>query len=210
MFTISLDEMRVAFEKLGRKAAEAGKVIDLCVYGGSCLMMVSNFRVSTADVDAVATTDQGFIDAAAAAIASELSWPPDWLNDGVRTFLSPNVEGPQGHALSGTYPSEQEPGLRVYTPTAEYMLAMKLMAMRIDEYGDTGKDLEDILNLMSVVGIGSRADLIAIATDYYPEARTSAKLHLSADALIAQGRLLEETRREPARYADRGGRGHGR
>ena len=66
-------------------------------------------------------------------IAIQRGWPEDWLNDGVRTYLSPNVEAPDVHLLTGTYPSEDRPGLRVYVPRPEYMLAMKLMALRVDE-----------------------------------------------------------------------------
>jgi hypothetical protein len=50
-----------ALDELGQIAHEAGSVIDVAVYGGSCLMLVSNFRISTADADAVTATDQGFL-----------------------------------------------------------------------------------------------------------------------------------------------------
>ena len=43
-----------ALNELGQMAHDAGRVIDIAIYGGSCLMLVSNFRVATADVDAVA------------------------------------------------------------------------------------------------------------------------------------------------------------
>ena len=82
-----------ALDELGQIAHEAGRVIDVAVYGGSCLMLVSNFRIATADVDAVAATDQGFLDSAAQTIAARRGWPRDWLNDGVRSYLSPAVEG---------------------------------------------------------------------------------------------------------------------
>jgi hypothetical protein len=136
-----------ALAELGQLTPDAGRVIDVAVYGGSCLMLVSNFRIATADVDAVAAVDQGFLDTAAQAVATRRGWPRDWLNDGVRTYLSPQVEGFAQHALFRTYPNEQAPGLRVFVPTAEYMLAMKLMALRIDPATDRN-DREDILNLM--------------------------------------------------------------
>src|SRR5262245_22131824 len=115
-------------------------------------MLVSNFRVATADVDAVAAEDQGFIDDAAQTIAVHRCWPRDWLNDGVRAYLSPRVDGFDQHALFRTYPREETPGLRVFVPTAEYMLAMKLMTLRLDP-GGSKSDLEDILNLMQVAGM---------------------------------------------------------
>ncbi len=37
-----------ALNELGQIAYEAGRVIDIAIYGGSCLMLVSNFRVATA------------------------------------------------------------------------------------------------------------------------------------------------------------------
>jgi hypothetical protein len=81
-----------ALNELGQIAYEAGRIIDIAIYGGSCLMLVSNFRIATADVDAVAAEDQGFLDNAAQTIAARRGWPRDWLNDGVRTYLSPHVD----------------------------------------------------------------------------------------------------------------------
>ena len=196
-------DLTEAFADLGLASWSAGKVIDLCIYGGSCLMLVSDFRVSSADVDAVALTDQPFIDRIARDIAIRRDWPEDWLNDGVRTYLSPNVEAPDVHLLTGTYPSEDRPGLRVYVPRPEYMLAMKLMALRVDE-ASGAKDLHDILNLMSVAGVKTKAELIDVAARFYPEARVSAKLRLSADALIAESRNRDSSRHAPPQYFGRG------
>jgi len=133
-----------ALTELGQLAHEAGRVIDVAVYGGSCLMLVSNFRIATADVDAVAADDQSFLDSAAQTIAERRGWPSDWLNDGVRTYLSPLVDGFEQHELFRTYPSEQTPGLRAFVPTPEYMLAMKLMALRLDPGGGRNDLVEQV------------------------------------------------------------------
>ncbi|QXX76376.1 hypothetical protein [Methylovirgula sp. HY1] len=198
---LSINDLQDGLKELGEAAANAGKIIDLAIYGGSCLMLVSNFRVASEDVDAVAATDQPFIDKIAKAIAKRKSWPQDWLNDGVKTYLSPKVDLPDAHTLFATYPSEAKPGLRVFVPTAEYMLAMKLMALRIDEISGN-KDKEDITNLIKIVNIKSKADLIALAAQYYPEAKVSAKLHLAADHLIALSKTPTE-RHEPPEYLGR-------
>ena len=84
---LSVDDLRLGMRDVGTAAAEAGKIIDLAVYGGSCLMLGSNFRKASQDVDAVAATDQSSIDRVAADIAKRRGWPRDWLNDGVRTTL---------------------------------------------------------------------------------------------------------------------------
>src|SRR5262249_12122340 len=156
---------------LGELCVQAGKVIDLAVYEGSWLILVSNFRVSSEDVDAIALQDQAFVDEASHKIAARHGWPEDWLNDGVRTYLSPALEGHQARELLATYPSELKPGLRLYVPTAEYMLAMKLMALRIAP--TEGKDLEDIISLMEVIGLKDKAKVVEFAAQFYPDARIS-------------------------------------
>ena len=93
-------------------------------------------------------------------------------------------------------------GLRVYVPTAEYMLAMKLMSLRIG--GVEGeKDRFDIQNLIAIVGVRSSEDLVALAARYYPEAKVSSKLRVAAAALLG-GAGDKETDREAPRYFDRG------
>jgi len=195
-----------ALHEMGQIAYEAGRVIDIAIYGGSCLMLVSNFRIATSDVDAVATEDQGFIDRAAQLIASRRGWPHNWLNDGVRTYLSPQVDGFEQHMLFRTYPSEESPGLRVFVPTAEYMLAMKLMALRLDTSGGKS-DLEDIINLMQISGMKEKGDILRFASRFYPEARTSGKLMLAIDHLWNEcSRRRERPAHEAPRYLGRSGR----
>ena len=175
---LTAQDLHDAFMELGTRARREGKVIDLAIYGGSALMLASNFRVATQDVDAVAEGGQDTIARLAEDIARVRNWPSDWLNDGVRTYLSPNVNGLQEHhALLHAYPSEQEPGLRVFVPSPEYMLAMKLMAMRIDPTGDKS-DVADILNLIDVVGFTTLEEVIDFAASFYPEAKISARLRL--------------------------------
>ncbi len=198
------EDLEAALTELGALTHDAGKVIDIAIYGGSCLMLASNFRVATKDVDAVALSDQIFIDAATRIIAARHGWPEDWLNDGVRTYLSPLAENLAEHALFRTYPSESRPGLRVFVPSSGYMLARKLMALRIDP-ATAEKDLQDILNLMSVCGLRGKNEILAFAARFYPEARISAKLALAIDDLwklhLERDKLSGN---EPPMYLDRG------
>lgn len=182
MVEFTRDTLIEAFAALGQRAHAAGRVIDIAVYGGSCLMLASNFRRATRDVDAVVATEDAFFRDAARALAAERGWPADWINDGVATYLSPAAPPPQHHDLFRAFPSERECGLRVFVPTAEYMLAMKLMALRSD--GDDGKsDLGDAVALLAVVSPPSRDDIVALAAAFYPEARVSGKLRLALDQL---------------------------
>ena len=201
---LTAQDLHDAFMELGALARREGKVIDLAVYGGSALMLASNFRVATQDVDAVVEGDQRTIARFTAEIARTRGWARDWLNDGVRTYLSPQVEGLAAHhALFRAYPSEQEPGLRVFVPSPEYLLAMKLMAMRLDPAGGKS-DLADILNLMDVVGLTTLDDTIAFVAAFYPEARLSARMQLGLRELWRmQDTPTQEGRHDAPTYLGR-------
>lgn len=193
-----------ALGELGLAARAAGKVIDIAIYGGSCLMLVSNFRVATDDVDAVIEVDRRFLMEAAAELASRRGWPTDWLNDGVRTFLSPRVEPFNDHLFFRAFPSEQAPGLRVFVPTPEYLLAMKLLSLRIDPATDDS-DLADILNLLAIVGLRSKEEIVAFAAGFYPEARVSGRLRLALDRIWREHEAMrEDTSHAPPVYLGRG------
>jgi hypothetical protein len=190
---------------LGVRTRDEGKVIDLAIYGGSALMLASNFRIATQDVDAVAEESQDTITRLAEEIGRIRNWPSDWLNDGVRTYLSPHVDGlREHHALLRAYPSEQEPGLRVFVPSPEYMLAMKLMAMRIDPAGEKS-DVADILNLLDIVGLATLEDVIDFAASFYPEAKISARLRLGIGELWRiKANLTQEGHYATPSYLGRG------
>ena len=116
------------------------------------------------------------------------------------------MDGFEQHTLFRTYPREETPGLRVFVPTAEYMLAMKLMALRLDPGGGKS-DLEDILNLMQIAGLRDKGDILQFASRFYPEARTSAKLVLAVNHLWSEySRRPERPAHETPQYLGRSGR----
>ena len=177
MTVLTRELLEDAFVDLGRRAKAEGKTIDLAVYGGSALILASNFRAATADVDAVAQLDQATVDRLAKEIARDRQWADDWLNDGVRTFLSPSVDGiAQHHGLFRAYPNDDDPGLRVFVPSAEYMLALKLAALRVDP-ARGAKDRDDIKNLLKIVGISTAEEAAAFTAAFFPEYATSSRLY---------------------------------
>jgi hypothetical protein len=60
--------------------------------------------------------------------------------------LSAAETDPTVKRFIGTYPSEDEPGLRVCVPKPEYLLAMKCWAMRVGGV-ETSQDIDDIRRL---------------------------------------------------------------
>lgn len=189
-----------ALEALGEEAVSAGKVIDVAIYGGSSLVLATEFRVSTRDVDAVVRHDEEFVKTAADKVGKKLGLPDDWFNDGVKTYLAP--EDRESVNFYGAFPNEGQPGVRIFIPTPEYLLAMKLMAMRIDEASGK-KDLDDIVKLMSIAVLKQKEDVIGLASRFYPEARISAKLHLSIDHLWQEKERHERERGSPPSWKSR-------
>ena len=58
---LTAQDLHDAFMELGTHARYEGKVIDLAIYDGSALLLASNFRIATQDVDAVVEEDQGTV-----------------------------------------------------------------------------------------------------------------------------------------------------
>ncbi len=73
-----------ALDAIGAAAVAHGTRLDLAVYGGSALMLASNFRFATEDVDiAEVGARPAWLDAVVAEIAARKGWSADWLNEAV-------------------------------------------------------------------------------------------------------------------------------
>lgn len=172
-----------AFERLGELAAAANKRIDISVYGGSALVLTSDFRVSTQDIDAVFEQDRPFIRNAARAVADEFGWPESWINDGVKGFLSSRDSDPEAKSLFRSYPGETGPGVRVFLATPAYLFAMKCLAMRTGG-AERSADTADIRQLAATLGITNAADALKTVTRYYPEGRLSPKTRFGIEEIL--------------------------
>jgi hypothetical protein len=172
------DALLDAFDRIGRAAVQAGAKLQIAVYGGSALMLASNFRFATEDVD-VSKLDHPMPDWLAAVvreIASQNRWQEDWFNDGVAFHLSSLADSAADHLEFGTFPRDGSPvGLVVSVPSAEYLLALKLKAFRIMDPLRGENERLDILNLMRVVGISTAHDAIALLGRYFPLSAASAE-----------------------------------
>src|ERR1700759_1141405 len=110
-----------ALAERGRRAFSAGRTVEIVIYGGSALLLTLNRQINTGDVDAVFEGNKDFVRKVAAEMAEEFGWDENWLNDGVKGWLSKRDSDPEVKALFKTYPSEDTPGLRVYTAKPEYL-----------------------------------------------------------------------------------------
>ena len=172
------DALLDAFDQIGRAAVLAGTKLQIAVYGGSALMIASNFRFATEDVD-VSQLEHPLPDWLAAVvreIAEKNRWQDDWFNDGVAFHLSSLADRSIDHLEFGTFPRDSTPpGLAVSVPSAEYLLALKLKAARIMDPLRGETERLDILNLMRVVGISTVEDAIALLGKYFPVSAASSE-----------------------------------
>lgn len=172
------DALLDAFDEIGRAAVAAGTKLQIAVYGGSALMLASNFRFATEDVDIAEIGGDWpeWLRNVAQRIANERGWSADWLNDGVAFHLSRLASEAADHLEFGTFPRDGSPsGLVVLVPKAEYLLALKLKAMRVVDPIRGDDERRDILNLMEVVGITSIDQAIELLGKYFPVSAASAE-----------------------------------
>jgi len=165
--SFDLAALESALTELGRRSFDAGRTVEIAVYGGSALLLTLNRQISTRDVDAVFEKDKDFVRRLAADMAAEFGWDENWLNDGVKGWLSSIDADPRSKTLFKTFPSEDQPGLRVFVAKPEYLFAMKCRAMRVGGV-DGSSDIADIKLLARAIGITSSKDALALVEQFYP------------------------------------------
>jgi hypothetical protein len=169
------DELIAAFDRVGRAAAANRHHLELAVYGGSALMLASNFRYASEDVDIAELHYPwpGWLQQVIDDIVRENGWAVDWLNDAVTFHLSEKSSRERDHVLVGTFPrTSEDGGLKVYVPSAEYMLALKLKAMRVMDPAKGPQEARDIINLVKVLDLDSPEAAVEVLARYFP--RTAA------------------------------------
>jgi hypothetical protein len=193
-----------AFDLMGTMAAERGLVIEIAVYGGSCLVLASDIRNASADVDAVFLTNRSVVYEIADAVAGRMGFATNWIKEAVRQ-TAPPVGNPEPNLLPfGEYPrgTREAVGLRVHVPTPAYLLAMKIPANRLDdEVLKAQSDQEDSLALMKITGINSREAVLELLKQCYPNVpgiiepqlnpRISVKIDTLMDAYARSNQTLD-------------------
>jgi hypothetical protein len=172
------DALLDAFDTIGRAAARVDVKLQIAIYGGSALMLASNFRFATEDVDVSKLEHPlpAWLQSVVSGIAEKNGWNADWFNDQVAFHLSPLADRAADHLEFGTFPRDgTAAGLEVSVPTAAYLLALKLKAFRITDPVRGETERLDILNLMKIVGISTVEDAITLLGRYFPVSAASSE-----------------------------------
>lgn len=155
---LTRERILAALSILNEKLQAEEVIGEICLFGGTAMVLAFNARLSTRDVDAVFQPPEVFR-RAALEIAEELGLPEDWLNDGVKGYVS--------HAPEYTSDDlPQMPHLRMIRPTAEYLLAMKCMAARSPSYATKG-DREDIVFLLNHLKLKEADAVFKVVEKFY-------------------------------------------
>jgi Nucleotidyltransferase of unknown function (DUF6036) len=158
-----------ALQALGDELTRQGVHGQIFIVGGAAMALAYSTRRVTEDIDAV-FEPKSSIYAAAARVADELGLPEDWLNDAVKGFMP----GEDEHAR----PVPDIAGIEITTASPQYLLAMKLMAMRI------GEDDEDIEVLLRECDLHSAEEALDLLKRMYPSRDPAPKTRFFLERLL--------------------------
>ena len=186
---LSAARIRELLGALDQELARRSVVGEIGLLGGAVMCLVFQAREATRDVDAIFAPTRE-IREAARAVARAHGLPEDWLNDAAKGFVLSSP--PQVQVLD-------LPHLRVWAPTAEYLLAMKCVAARYDTH-----DADDVAFLIRWLGLASPDEVFERITRYYPRERVPAKTRFLVEELLG---MTGETGagRQPESSAGSGG-----
>jgi hypothetical protein len=169
VIVLTTETIRALFLSLNDELASREVLGEVGLCGGAVMCLVFQARSSTKDVDAVFQPTRE-IREAAAIVARDFGIAEDWLNDGAKGFFLSNPPQHEVMELSN---------LRVWAPTAEYMLAMKCVSARFDSH-----DRGDVEFLIRLLGLESPAGIFEVICRYYPRENVPAKTAFFVEEIL--------------------------
>ena len=179
--TLTREAILAALSGLSDELGKQGVTGELCLFGGTVMVLAFTARLATKDVDAIFEPAQ-LVRSAAERVAARQNLPANWLNDGVKGFTSLRHE-----TTIGDLPQFNH--LRLSMPVPEYLLAMKCMASRIGGTAGEQYDVPPIIFLFRNLWIKSTAEALDIVARYYPANRISVKTQYLIEGLFDEGQV---------------------
>jgi len=178
---LSRETILKTFQEMSDELKRRGVTGELCLFGGTVMVLAFAARPSTKDVDAIFQPTQA-IREIALAVAEANGLEENWLNDAAKGFISARHQ-----TVSGNLP--QFPNLRLTMPTPEYLLAMKCMASRIGAVQAEADDVNDIIFLIRHLKLKKSEAVMDIVTAYYPQNKIPVKAQYLVEGLFAEGKI---------------------
>lgn len=146
------DQIKKYLDELNEVLRSVGVKGEICLYGGAVMCLVYDARPATRDVDAVFKPTQ-VIRQAIKRVAQANDLREDWLNDAVKGYVVP-------HSQRILFDLSN---LKIYVPEPDYLLAMKVLAARVE-----ATDKADVEFLIKLLGLKGADDVFSILEKYYP------------------------------------------
>lgn len=142
------------FEVLNSELEKMDIFGEIGICGGAVMCLVYGSRKSTKDIDAIYFNPSTQIREAGSRVAQRFALDTNWMNDAAKGFVEASLKTEDILSMSN---------LKIWAPTAEYMLAMKCVSARAEGY-----DRDDIGFLISHLNLKSAEEVFNVITKYYP------------------------------------------
>jgi hypothetical protein len=174
MSDFSRERILDALGELSRRLGERGLRGEVCLFGGSAMVLAFKARQATRDIDAV-FAPASEVREIARQIGLERGYAEGWFNDGVKGFLSGKHEVTAAGLPQYDY-------LSVTMPVPEYLFAMKCMSARVGLGGAT--DEGDARLLARHLGLNRPDEALRIVAAYYPAERVPPRTQYFIESLF--------------------------
>ena len=168
---LTIERIKELLTALDEELGKRDVIGEVGICGGAVMCLVFQARRATKDIEAI-FEPAGEIRTAAKAVAARQGVPEDWLNDAAKAFF---------HADPPREDLFDLPNLRVWAPTAGYMLAMKCIAARFDSH-----DLDDVKFLIEYLHLQKPDDVFRIVERYYPKRMIPEKTQFLIEELLPE------------------------
>ena len=163
-----------ALERLSEELEQRSIRAELFMVGGGAMALAYTRRRTTRDLDAI-FEPKAVVYHAARTVAEDLSLPEGWLNDAVKSFAP--GEDPERRVVFRTQ------WLTVSVASPRYLLAMKLLAARVDQ------DTDDIVDLYRLCGFTTASEGMDLVATFYPNRRIEPRTQFLLEELFGASPL---------------------
>jgi hypothetical protein len=170
-----------ALNLLGELAEQEDVTLELCLFGGSAMMLAYRARETTKDVDVIARPSDVAL-RLSRTVAERLNLPESWMNNDVRRFVSD--QGTFAPLEVAELESSAKRRLKISRASAGYLLAMKCLAGRSALPGFSG-DLDDIQLLVRKMGIRSLGQVQEQIDRFYPSDTFTPRVKEILEAILS-------------------------
>jgi hypothetical protein len=130
----------------------------ILLFGGGALALEYGARDKTQDLDVLIRSGSGNVRLYASQISNLYGIADDWINDDGSKFVTSEI-------IAASKVFWELPNLQILTPPADALLAMKVLAMRIDRRHPDKNDIIFLINQLKLYDVDA---ILALVKKYLP------------------------------------------